>query len=39
MDMLTQYGTYYTRVNQNGLLYLSDIIQNSLNTCSDLDKS
>ena len=39
MDLLTQYGTYYTRVNQNGLLYLSDIIQNSFNTCSDLDKT
>jgi hypothetical protein len=37
VDILTQYGSYFTRVYQKGMLYLSKIIQISLDTCAELD--
>lgn len=40
VDILTQFGTYYTRIyQQQGLLYLSTITQTSPATCSDLSPS
>jgi hypothetical protein len=39
VDLLTQYGTYFARVINNGLLYLSSISMTSTNLCSDLSAS
>ncbi len=39
VDVLTQYGTYFARVVNNGLLYLSSISATSSNLCSDLSSS
>lgn len=39
VDLLTIYGTYFTRVVNNGLLYLSAISMTSTNRCSDLSSS
>lgn len=39
IDLLTQYGTYFARVVNNGLLYLSSISVTSSNLCSDLSPS
>lgn len=39
VDILTSFGTYYTRVHEKNLLYLSKITQTSLSTCHDLDPS
>jgi hypothetical protein len=36
VDLLTIYGTYFARVVNNGLLYLSAISMTSTNLCSDL---
>lgn len=39
IDLLTQYGTYFARVVNNGLLYLSSISATSSSLCSDLSPS
>lgn len=39
IDLLTQYGTYFARVVNNGLLYLSSISATSTNLCSDISPS
>lgn len=39
IDLLTQYGTYFARVVNNGLLYLSSISVTSNSLCSDLSPS
>jgi hypothetical protein len=39
VDLLTQYGTYFARVVNNGLLYLSSVSMTSSDLCSDLSAS
>lgn len=39
VDLLTQYGTYFARVVNSGLFYLSSISMTSSNLCSDLSAS
>jgi hypothetical protein len=39
VDLLTQYGTYFARVVNKGLLYLSSVSMTSNNLCSDLSPS
>jgi hypothetical protein len=39
VDLLTQYGTYFARVVNSGLIYLSSISATSASLCSDLSAS
>jgi hypothetical protein len=39
VDILTAYGSYFTRVYYNSLLYLSTVTQTSTVSCSDLNST